>query len=198
MKMPKGIPTIYDGVRFRSRLEARWAMFFDRLGWKWSYEQVECSGWIPDFSLAASDGDRVLVEIKPLQFTSTTLAEGEMTREYRDKIDRCDQEHQILLLGEGPFYDDSHYRDEYLGMLRTPSGYYEPLVDAFVPCMEWEPAAFSTCEGIGFHGAYGAYDNVITGGYDGNTGTFQNINAVRHWRYVSNYSQWKGANYNAR
>ena len=29
----KAIPTTYAGVRFRSRLEARWAAFFDLCGW---------------------------------------------------------------------------------------------------------------------------------------------------------------------
>ncbi|MEA2669684.1 MAG: hypothetical protein QOJ33_2618, partial [Chloroflexota bacterium] len=29
------IPTTYDGVNFRSRLEAKWAAFFDLLGWRW-------------------------------------------------------------------------------------------------------------------------------------------------------------------
>ena len=32
------IPTKYNGYTFRSRLEARWAMFFDRLKLKWEYE----------------------------------------------------------------------------------------------------------------------------------------------------------------
>lgn len=34
----KAIETRYAGHRFRSRLEARWAVFFDTLGIKWEYE----------------------------------------------------------------------------------------------------------------------------------------------------------------
>ena len=34
----KAIETRYAGYRFRSRLEARWAVFFDTLGLKWQYE----------------------------------------------------------------------------------------------------------------------------------------------------------------
>ena len=34
----KPIPTVYKGYRFRSRLEARWAVFFDACGAKWEYE----------------------------------------------------------------------------------------------------------------------------------------------------------------
>lgn len=45
------IPTIYKDVQFRSRLEARWAAFFDLLSWKWDYEPCDFKGWIPDFGL---------------------------------------------------------------------------------------------------------------------------------------------------
>ena len=34
----KPIETIYNGYRFRSRLEARWAVFFDKIGIKYQYE----------------------------------------------------------------------------------------------------------------------------------------------------------------
>lgn len=34
----KAIETKYKGYRFRSRLEARWAVFFDALGIEWRYE----------------------------------------------------------------------------------------------------------------------------------------------------------------
>ena len=33
-----GKETDYSGVTFRSRLEARWALFFDIVGWYWDYE----------------------------------------------------------------------------------------------------------------------------------------------------------------
>ena len=36
--MVKAIETTYAGCRFRSRLEARWAVFFDALRVKWQYE----------------------------------------------------------------------------------------------------------------------------------------------------------------
>ena len=43
------IPTMYRGIRMRSRLEAKWAYFMDGLGWKWEYEPIDLNGWIPDF-----------------------------------------------------------------------------------------------------------------------------------------------------
>lgn len=56
----KAIETRYKGYRFRSRLEARWAVFFDALGIEWvyepeGYEKKDCNGntirYLPDFYL---------------------------------------------------------------------------------------------------------------------------------------------------
>jgi hypothetical protein len=38
MSQIKAIETFYKGYHFRSRLEARWAVFFDTLGIQWKYE----------------------------------------------------------------------------------------------------------------------------------------------------------------
>ncbi|OGP74356.1 MAG: hypothetical protein A2W09_09245 [Deltaproteobacteria bacterium RBG_16_50_11] len=62
--MTSGIPTKYKNIRFRSRLEARWAAFFDRCKWRWSYEPLDLPGYIPDFLLHVSKGD-LLIEVKP-------------------------------------------------------------------------------------------------------------------------------------
>lgn len=47
----KPIETHYKGYRFRSRLEARWAVFFDTAGIKWEYESEgyqQTIGWNED------------------------------------------------------------------------------------------------------------------------------------------------------
>jgi len=58
------IPTRYGGVNFRSRLEAKWAAFFDLLGWPWQYEPIDLAGYIPDFLLKFHRP--LLVEVKPV------------------------------------------------------------------------------------------------------------------------------------
>lgn len=59
----KAIETSYRGCRFRSRLEARWAVFFDALGWDWQYEKEgymlgweggDKLPWLPDFEVTTS------------------------------------------------------------------------------------------------------------------------------------------------
>lgn len=61
----RSIETRYNGYRFRSRTEARWAVFFDTLGIRYEYEKEGLSLpsglYLPDFWL----GDwRVWLEIK--------------------------------------------------------------------------------------------------------------------------------------
>lgn len=64
----KAIETVYNNYRFRSRLEARWAVFFDELKVEYQYEvegfDLHYSGWyLPDFYLPAY---QTYLEIKPL------------------------------------------------------------------------------------------------------------------------------------
>ena len=62
----KPIETVYKGYRFRSRLEARWAVFFDALGIEWEYEPEgylldNGERYLPDFYLP---NDNLYIEVK--------------------------------------------------------------------------------------------------------------------------------------
>lgn len=65
----KPIETVYNGYRFRSRLEARWAVFFDAIGIRYEYEPegfeiefADCTiRYLPDFYLPDHN---VYVEVK--------------------------------------------------------------------------------------------------------------------------------------
>ena len=73
----KAIETTYKGYRFRSRLEARWAVFFDTLGIPWKYENegyqkeidtdlgTKTKRYLPDFFLPSRWGKGgMFVEVK--------------------------------------------------------------------------------------------------------------------------------------
>jgi hypothetical protein len=53
----KAIETFYKGYHFRSRLEARWAVFFDTLGVQWKYEDQGFEREV--FDHVAADGKYV-------------------------------------------------------------------------------------------------------------------------------------------
>lgn len=75
MKTIKAIETSYKGYKFRSRLEARWAVFFDWMGLQWLYEPegvVLPSGayYLPDFRVTSPQGMVTWYEVKPEGITS--------------------------------------------------------------------------------------------------------------------------------
>jgi len=69
--MIKAIETRYKGYRFRSRLEARWAVFFDFMEWEWQYEKegftLPSGMYLPDFWIATVN---MWAEVKPKPLNS--------------------------------------------------------------------------------------------------------------------------------
>lgn len=64
----KGVRTKYKGVMFRSRLESRWAGYFDKIGIPWKYEPAKYlidrnRYYTPDFVLDVPP--TVICEVKP-------------------------------------------------------------------------------------------------------------------------------------
>lgn len=102
----QAIETRYAGCRFRSRLEARWAVFFDRLGVAWEYEpQGYMVGWserprpyLPDFWLPA---ERVWVEVKGSddQMDKSLICDAAIPH---GGLPDAPNEHRMLILGPLP------------------------------------------------------------------------------------------------
>jgi hypothetical protein len=109
----KAKPTVYRGQTFRSRLEARWAAFFDILQWEWVYEPFDLGGWSPDFAIrapgACSKRQVVLVEIKPIMEFDRDVAQKmaqscarEDVFDDRGELVEVEFEYELLLCGLGP------------------------------------------------------------------------------------------------
>lgn len=122
--MVKAIETEYKGYRFRSRLEARWAVVFDSLDVKWEYEPqgFELSDgtyYLPDFYLPDL---KTWVEVK-----------GEMTEEDQHKISQfaADLEHgeRLWVVRKIPDEDFEDYDDYYNNYeMYFPDGYDSPYI----------------------------------------------------------------------
>ena len=99
-KMMQAIETEYRGYKFRSRLEARWAVFFDEIGARWEYEPEgfvleDGTKYLPDFLLhgvrgrgAAKNGD-IYIEVK-----------GALTQEDLHKVELFSM--PIIIFGQIP------------------------------------------------------------------------------------------------
>lgn len=90
----KAITTVYRGYKFRSRLEARWAVFFDALGVEWEYEPEgfileDGTPYLPDFYTPFFGGG----------------AYFEVKRMYEPNMPRCTEMLRLLSkLTEAPCY----------------------------------------------------------------------------------------------
>ncbi|MDX0007811.1 hypothetical protein GOB40_13820 [Sinorhizobium meliloti] len=146
----KAIPTTYNHVQFRSRLEARWAAFFDLCGWRWDYEPFDLDGWAPDFLIRTNVGP-VLCEVKPNDIV--TFMERQVERyENSEKTEpwpfadygkaiRHSAHRAVCLLGDAPLSLVSCMPIGFFD--KTPAGAtftFDNLHDALTPSIDTEAA----------------------------------------------------------
>lgn len=176
----KAIPTVYNGRQYRSRLEARWAAFFDLVGWRYEYEPFDLPGWIPDFLLLGKAP--VLVEVKPVMKFPKDVA-GEI-----EKV--VPKGYELLIVGCSLQIDpdDSDYE-------RAFGWLYEDCGDEF----GWDLAVLGRWRlgdgRIGFCSSEGGYGDRISGAYDGGSwgeDVFCMSEALKLWSRAGNLTQWRG------
>jgi hypothetical protein len=122
--MIQAIETVYKGYKFRSRLEARWAVFFDALKINWIYEaegyqtKDGSDKYLPDFYFPPYTGKQggLFAEVKGDPY--------EMQRDYQRYVRLLDcggvlplfansyynktDTYGLILLGEIPFLEKCH------------------------------------------------------------------------------------------
>ena len=92
------IPTKYDGIEYRSRLEARWAAFMQNIGWDIVYEPFDGDGYIPDFLVQGESP--LLIEVKP----------AATQKEYEAAVPKAEHglaahwNHDVLIVGAAPIW----------------------------------------------------------------------------------------------
>lgn len=141
----KAIPTTYNGIMMRSRLEARWAAFFDACGWPWTYEPFDLNGWAPDFQL--NFVRPVLVEVKP----HTDHLLGRVFRDITAPIVAIPNSPRVLLVGAQP--RSTLIGDGFSGSLIGWGTDYELLQEGN---REIEETCLTACRGhVGLSRVYG-------------------------------------------
>lgn len=94
------IPTVYNGRQYRSRLEARWAAYFDldMPHIQAEYEPFDLYGWIPDFLLVDREKGKYLVEVKPYTGLSEFIGK-DLDKILTALAQQDEQAYRIVLLG---------------------------------------------------------------------------------------------------
>lgn len=99
----KAHPTKYRGVQFRSRLEARWAAFFDLIGARWEYEPIDLVGWTPDFLVTLPRCKRRGVECSHVNQLYVEVKPGRTINELRSFLGwKADRMMDLDALGDDP------------------------------------------------------------------------------------------------
>ena len=93
----KAIPITYNGINFRSKLEARHYIFMKKIGWNVEYEPEveEVFGYQPDFELfseiekaeysgCSHSANRYFIEVKPIKNQAEFY--GDVYKSFREKI----------------------------------------------------------------------------------------------------------------
>ena len=187
--MEKGITTMYQGIRFRSRLEAKWAAFFDQLRWRWEYEPRDFNGWIPDFALLGKDAI-TCVEVKPII---------KFPQEVADKIDASGCKEEVLIVGLTPLMPGIEgIGTGHLGWLRDtkPVGWGCGWGEAsFIRCnrKEGDRWIWGTSGPIGFCHAIHSYRDRISGEASGDHHIGQLLweEIPPLWSEACNQAQWR-------
>lgn len=82
----RALQTKHNGVLYRSRTEARWAVFFEQMGWTFVYEpegyDLDGEWYLPDFWLQEFE---MFVEIKAEAPTEAEIAKAEALHKYSRK-----------------------------------------------------------------------------------------------------------------
>lgn len=172
----KPIETIYNGYRFRSRLEARWAVFFDELGVQYEYEpegfeMASGKKYLPDFRIkfygtrgSIGEPEDLYVEVK-----------GRMTRSDAERIrEFCDGSGDgkmipVLVVGDIPNPEEYEAQSDNLKSYDRMDG-----VDIY-------PWNYETIDGDHF-AAYPAVDSQGHFYLDGDDSNYQtmDINIIRN------------------
>jgi hypothetical protein len=172
------IPTTYNGINFRSRLEAKYAAFFDLLGWKYEYEPVDFRGWIPDFVITNSKP--IYVEIKPVFDFPEDIAK---------EVNSSGCADEVIIFGTTPIRGfDLDYDRQHIGWLREGMYNSRQWGDALLGV--WQEYTYGFCHKDGF------WRDRVTGCYEsGSMGIFTDALPKWHfetlWKIASNRVQWK-------
>lgn len=150
----QAIETVYKGYRFRSRSEARWAVFFDTLGIKYIYEPEgyvfdDGTHYLPDFYLPNA---KMFFEVKGL----------ELTKEDESKINKL-----ITYSGKNVAVGYSDMSFQATSIYEDQKG--NPICDMDPKGDSWLIQCYS-CNEYQFIGSIGSWACRGCGYYDGDSG----------------------------
>lgn len=189
----RGIPTMHDGIQYRSMLEAKWASFFTRIGWRFEYEPFEGNGYIPDFVVYGTDP--MAVEVKP----AVSLQELEQHTAKVEEGLRGLWGHDILIVGASPAALTDAAGDAAIGLLGEWEGSEFPFGGFQSQPFGWMFgiglwSRCPECSSLAVTHEYMSYQRRPCSHYDGSQWTIDNKEVefvACQWKRACNEVQWR-------
>lgn len=189
MTTTRGITTVYRGTEYRSRLEARWAAMFHRIGWDAVYEPFDSDGYIPDFVIQGEMP--LLIEVKPAVVTAEFFAPvAKVTNGVRGTWS-----HDILVVGLAPLPIIGNSFD---GQQHPSAGLLgEAWPDENGVAWNFDAGLWllcRNCRSVGVCHDSGSYAARPCGCYDGDgyMGEVGRLALEQHWAAAVNDVKWRG------
>ena len=136
----QSLESTYKNQKFRSRLEARFAIFFDALGCEWQYEpegfRLPSGNYLPDFYLPKVEGG-AWIEVKPYgrnQFFGFVGSGPRKNDKRLEEFSSLAASSKTLFFVAHGIPSESYFKNfgyESEGMLETP---YDPFRWCFCGC----------------------------------------------------------------
>lgn len=177
-KRPTGIETVYRGIRFRSRAEARWAAFFELLGWRWQYEPVDLAGYIPDFVI--DFGRPVLFEVKGGIMPADIMV-SESILEAVSKIEVSGWTERAIVGGSAPRFDCP----------TTQLGRFAEMIDGDRYAGDARLFRCGACGEASLNSGCGSWSCIRCDAYDGDRYIGSVDSADELWAEACNVTQWR-------
>ena len=174
MRKTAGIPTEYNGVIHRSRLEAKWAMLMHRMGWRAAYEAIDGSFYIPDFIVQGAN---------PIGMEVKDVILWQHLHNHADKVDRGMADHWsgvLLIVGAENLLGDP--RNQCAGIIR----------DTRTNRSIWMPCQWTRCRVCNGIAVYDSQSNRLAPcGHrlEGDLLSVEGLETV--WNQIRNWTQWK-------
>ncbi len=146
------IETRYAGHLFRSRLEARWAAWFDLVGITWTYEPFDAAGYIPDF--LCRDGAECppyIVEVKGLPCDDPQIAAAADSA--ADRVRAAGITMDLIVVGCDPDFRTMSPDGVAVGLVGASAGALDDvdlgvIEEARTRCNQGDPTLLLYIEGI--------------------------------------------------
>lgn len=139
------IQTEYSGYLFRSRLEARWAVFFDALKLHWEYEPEGFElgkgvRYLPDFRITHPCYVPFYVEVKPAKLALTKKESSKLWK-FIELIANDEQDGGFLIVRGDPLEADAFLGGRFGGVKKSGELDFNGFVQFWILTSNCAPVA---------------------------------------------------------